>query len=181
MARQRLLNDRLRQAINGRLIHSLGRRALVVGLLGPLPLLIGLLAVSYLIPVVGVDAIAWLPVIVIGLVLWAGLTSKTAAIVARQLDTAGANPLSFAGFWLGCLALMSKPLYDYLKIDNHTIVAQLPFCGIVLGLSVVLAWTFLQLTVNQSLSSPKRLVLTLALVVVSLAVPVTYLLLEQLG
>ena len=180
LARQRRLDTRMREAVNGQAVRSLTSRALIVGGLMPLPALLGLLALSYLSQKADASqSFMYLLVAIAGLIVWVILVARLYSIVARKLDQVGVNPMAFLGFHLGCLALISKPLYDYMQVGGADLTSRLTYSLTVLGVSVVLAWSFLQLTVNQSLSSSTRLVLVACIVMASLALPVVDLVVQM--
>jgi hypothetical protein len=162
--------------LTNNIAEMIKRYAVVIGIVSPLPFLIGVVLIEYFIQhVYAGNIFIFLPIIAITAALWLALLALFYVKIARLLDQFSISPISFLGFHVGCLVLISQPLYSAFQLIDIDLLSQLLFSLSLIGISIVLAWIFLQLIISEKLSNRVRVSLGISIIVTCLFLAIAYL------
>jgi hypothetical protein len=107
-------------------------------------------------------AFFFLPIIILMMLLWITTVIWVARKISNRIDKLGVSSVLILSLHMGCLMLLSPPLYTIIKNAGLPSGSILYILGTVC-VSTILAWIFLQIIFNKSLSDKTRII---ALVIV---------------
>jgi hypothetical protein len=167
---------------NDHLAGTIRHFAIKIGLLTPLPFIIGLVpAILFYIYATFDNIFQMLPLMTITMIAWGLAIVLVFRQVATYLDRLSVSSSFFLSLHFSCLLLVAPMTYYIAQLVAPGMwLGQLIFSILILGLSVCFSWLFLQLILNDTLTDKSRLKLISLILFLCLVSSACYIVIKQL-